>query len=221
MPTRVVDKPVVDKPSDERDAETVRLLASGDPDGLRRLLSDHAGSVLAVLAREFAGMLDRQQLEDALAEAVIRTWRAGIQAEVLPLAPGAWLYVIARNRARSLVDDRRRLEVVFVDDLDERPAIAPASSPELAVAADPDRLRDDMRRCLEGLPDNQRAVLAADLDVGGVAPAGPLAAALHTTRSAIYVARHFGRRALREALRRCGYAFDERARIAVGHRSHS
>ena len=214
--------PVVDLPSDERDAETARLLASGDPDGLRRLLADHAGSVLALLTRDFAGVLDRQKLEDALAEAVVRAWRAGVRYEALQRSPGAWLYVIARNRARSqVVEEQRKLDLVFVGDLDDQPAPTVAASPEQQVAANLSRLGDDVARCLDGLSDQQRAVLRADLDHGGAAPAGPPAAALHTTRSAIYVARHFGRRALREALRRCGYAFGERERLAEHHRSHS
>jgi CO/xanthine dehydrogenase Mo-binding subunit len=82
-------------------------------------------------------------------------------------------------------------------------------------------LAADVERCMETLSDQQRAVLRADLAHGGIAPAGMLAAALHTTRSAIYVARHFGRRALRDALRRCGHAFGVRDRLGEPTRPHS
>jgi DNA-directed RNA polymerase specialized sigma24 family protein len=213
--------PVDDTACDERDEGTARLLASGDPEGLRRLLADHAGTVLAMLARDFSGRLDRQQIEDALAEAVIRAWRAGARYEPMAPSPGAWLYVIARNRARSLLEPRPTPELVYVASLDDQPAPAGPTAPDEHAIANAGALAADVERCMEKLSDQQRAVLRADLAHGGIAPAGMLAAALHTTRSAIYVARHFGRRALRDALRRCGHAFGVRDRLGEPTRPHS
>jgi DNA-directed RNA polymerase specialized sigma24 family protein len=205
--------PVEDTTCDERDEETARLLAIGDQEGLRRLLADHAGAVLAMLARDFTGLLDGQQLEDALAEAVVRAWRAGVRYEPISPSPGAWLYVIARNRARSLLEPRRAPELVYVASLDDQPAPSGPTAPDEHAIANSGVLAADVERCMETLSDQQRAVLRADLAHGGIAPAGMLAAALNTTRSAIYVARHFGRRALRDALRRCGHAFGLRDRL--------
>jgi RNA polymerase sigma factor (sigma-70 family) len=204
--------------TEERDAATAAMLARGEPEGLRRLLIDHGGAVLAVLAREFAGVLDRQALEDALAEAVVRTWRAGGRYDPRAVMPSAWLYVVARNRALSHAEERRNAGLVYRGDLDDQPAPAAAAATEEVADGDDQRagrFAVAMAQCLELLSDLQRAVLRADLAHGGSAPARVLAQALNTTRSAIYVARHFGRRAMREALRRCGYTMRGRERPAL------
>lgn len=210
--------PVDETVRERRDAETASLLARGDPEGLRRLLADHAGAVLAVLESEFLGQLDRQMLEDALADALIRTWRAGASYDERWISPAAWLYVVARNRASSLAEEQRRLELVYRGDLDEEPSLD-ASPVTAAIAAEAEvastRFAATLAQCMECLSNQQRAVLQADLAHGGAVSASALAEALQTTRTAIYVARHFGRRALRDALQRLGYTLHARDRAPM------
>ena len=87
-------------------------------------------------------------------------------------SPGAWLYVIARNRARSLLEPRRTPELVYVASLDDQPAPAGPTAPDEHAIANSGALAADVERCMETLSDQQRAVLRADLAHGGIAPAG-------------------------------------------------
>ena len=91
-------------PADQgHDAITARLLAAGDPDGLRRLLVDHGGRVRGALQRAFADALDASSIDEALSQASQRAWRAGARFDPARGSLRAWFYVIALNCARRLL----------------------------------------------------------------------------------------------------------------------
>jgi RNA polymerase sigma factor (sigma-70 family) len=165
---------------------------------------------MGLLRKEFTKVLDLQEIEDAVSQASVRVWRSGSRYDPERGSLGAWMYVIARNCARRMLEAKRRHAALsFVDDLDS----ATASSSEAAVVAeDPavpkDRFLQDVRACIADLPPQQRAVLLADFSAGGAAPAETLAAQLGTSRNSIYVSRTNGRKALRAAMVKLGHSFN-------------
>lgn len=193
----------------ERDAETARLLAAGDPEGLRRLLIDHAGKVRGALHKEFCHVLDQLQLDEALNQASLRAWRSGGTFDGNRSPLGVWFYVIARNCARRVLEYKLLHDKVPLhDNLDGEPA-PEAGRTEPDEAAEPpkkDGFIADLYHCIAGLQAQQRDVILADLAAGGTASASELAKRLKTTRNSIYVSRTNGRKALRAALEALGHA---------------
>ena len=185
-----------------RDAATLALLANGDPEGLRRLLGDHGGSVRSGLKRAFGRALNDHDIDDSIGLAVIRVW----QSRTFDATKGtlrAWLFVIARNAAINLVAARRREP----ESLEQLGLLLPDLT---HGTADAERLRlsIDVQNCLEAMPEQSRRILTADLAAGGVAATETLAARLGTSAGAIYVARSRGRRLLRKHLEKLGYTIE-------------
>lgn len=197
----------------DRDAETARLLNLGEAEGLRRLLQDHAGRVLALLRQDFSGLLDLPQLEDCLSEAVVLAWRRGQCIEFGGGSLAAWLFALARNCARHKA--RQSLDEIleFVEDVDRilpeqrPPSVEQRVAPERSVIAK--ETLTAISQVLYLLAPRQQAVLTADLTNGGVAPVDLLADELKTSRNAIYVARAGARRALLDELTRRGHEVTE------------
>jgi RNA polymerase sigma factor (sigma-70 family) len=193
----------------DRDPETIRLLRLEDPEALRRILVDHAGKVLALLRKEFHHVLDQQEIEDALSRATLRVWRAGKTYDPSRGTLAAWLYVIARNCALTVLDTKRRHSCLsFVEDMDSQAAsVTTAATAEMDdPQEEPNAFAADVRDCIESLAPQQRAVLLADLAAGGTADTEVLADQLKTTRNSIYVSRNNGRKALRKALLNRGHS---------------
>lgn len=192
-----------------RDAETAHLLIRGETEGLRRLLTDHAGRVLALLRQDFAGVLNLSEVEDALSEAVVIAWRRGERYEPSRGSIGTWLFAMARNCARRMVRESLDGIVQFVADVDHLPSVVAGAS--VHEAGLPERLLmakealSAVQECLGELEPRQQAVVAADLTHGGAASADDLAAALQISRNAVYVARNGARRALHLSLTRRGH----------------
>ncbi|GAB4148582.1 MAG: hypothetical protein Fur0037_16900 [Planctomycetota bacterium] len=189
----------------DRDRETVELLARGDPDALRRILSDYGGKVLRLLKREFEIVLGHHLLEDAIADASVRVWRFRDGYDPSRAAIATWFYSIARNCARKMVEARcREVPSESLGEALEAREGAPAAR---GGAGDPNQrsFADDVRECISALPPRQRDVLLADMAAGGTSDSAALAARLGTSRNTIYVSRNQGRRALREALIRLGH----------------
>lgn len=170
-------------------------------EGLRRLLCDHAGRVLTLLAQDFAGLLDQNRLEEAIGEALFLAWQGGERYHPERGSVRAWLFAIARNRARKMVARLSRDEVEFVADIDQ--AATHESAGEATTMAK--ETLAAMQVCLEQLAPRQRDVLLADLASDGQASTGDLASQMNISRNAVYQARRDGRLALRSALKRRGY----------------
>lgn len=201
----------------ERDPETARLLMSGDPEGVSRLLADHSSKVIGLLRKEFTKVLDLQEIEDVVSQASMRVWRAGGRYDPQRGTLSAWLYVIARNCARRMIEAKRRhATVAFVDNLDSASAAVATSAPPAfdeaaareAESAPKDKFLHDVQACIQELAPQQRAVLLADLAAGGTASTAELAEQLDTSRNSIYVSRNNGRKALRAAMLKLGHTFD-------------
>lgn len=194
-----------------RDVETAQLLTRGDPEGLRRLLVDHGGKVKGLLRKEFAKVLDLQEIDDVASQASVRVWRSSRTLDLARGSLGAWFFAIARNCARRLIENKKRFAPYsLIEDLDSAVAPRRASlgvSSDATESAEPvhNRFLEDVQECLQGLAPQQRAVLLADLAAGGAADTRVLAEQLDTTSNSIYVARTNGRKALRAAMQKRGY----------------
>ncbi|MBZ0151996.1 MAG: hypothetical protein K8J09_10740, partial [Planctomycetes bacterium] len=187
-----------------RDAVTLSLLHAGDPEGLDRLLADHGGVVLASLRQRFAEELDEGDLEEALTRASAIAWGAGGRhggSESLR----AWFSLLAHNCAQAMSRERRRDPMVYLADLDVAPAPGHGNSSEDDASNARSSLLLDVHKCLQELTDQQQAVLRADLEHGGRAPAERLAQELACSLDAVYAARTRGRRRLCQLLERLGH----------------
>lgn len=173
-------------------------------EGLRRLLQDHAERVLTLLVQDFAGLLDQPRLEEAIGEALFLAWQGGDRYHPDRGTVRAWLFAIARNRARKMVARLSRDEVEFVADLEQAAAATARPAAEEASTMAKETLAA-MRACLELLAPRQRAVLHADLANGGQASTDDLASQMNISRNAVYQARRDGRLALRSELKRRGH----------------
>jgi RNA polymerase sigma factor (sigma-70 family) len=190
-------------PTDRDDAAMAQLRA-GEQDGLRTLVEDHASALLAALGRSFRDFLPIADLEDALQSAFVRAWRSPHGYDRADGTLRAWLFVIARNNALSLVRRRQRrqsdLSLDQIDGLLGQFAYSPADHERLRRVA-------DLHACLRELPPVQRAVLEADLG-GSCESTDSLRQRLRLTSRAIHNARHRGRIALAAMMRRLGHYHD-------------
>ncbi|MCU0864665.1 MAG: sigma-70 family RNA polymerase sigma factor [Planctomycetes bacterium] len=197
--------------STTRDQQTRELLAAGDAEGLRRLLSDHGGTVRLGLRRALGRALDEHDLDEALNAAVTNIWQSRLVFDPSQGTLRSWLFIIARNCALNMLATRRP-DTVSLDRLGTLP-------PDLRnPGAEADRLRLalDVQRCLSEMPEQLRAVLGADLAAGGTASTTDLAARLDTSTGAIHVARSRGRVLLRKKLSRLGYEIEPAPRAERG-----
>ena len=190
----------------DRDVITVAQLAARNDEGLERLLQDHGGLVKAWLRLEFGNALDDLEIDEAMNSMVINVWRSH-SFDATKGTLRAWATVIARNCALQILRHRQRRSLPSRPDLDRLPVVPPQHRLPLSER---ERQRADLRECMERLPPLQRAVLQADFEVGGSAPAEPLAKRFATTTNSIYVSRQKARKALREAMRELGHVLTER-----------
>jgi len=74
--------------SDKRDRRTLRLLADGDPNGLRRLLRDHGGTVRARLQVDFGKVFDQYLRTTDIPELVHETKGDSVTVWFEKVVPG-------------------------------------------------------------------------------------------------------------------------------------
>lgn len=195
-------RPSADAATTLRDLSTAALLREQNAEGIQRLLEDYGGIVRERLRKRFHRVLDDSELDEALSLGAIKVWRAATNYDGTKGSLRAWFSTIAHNCALRLLANRKRSPVTSVTDLDR---IAPAPSEPTAATLQRQRLLLDTAHCLRRLPKLQRAILEADLEAGGRAPAAELAQQLRTSPNSIYVSRLKGLRGLRAMLAALGH----------------
>jgi RNA polymerase sigma-70 factor, ECF subfamily len=154
------ESPSNPKPSDNRtwnsetanrtvdDAESLTRLGQRDENAMEEIFRRYSGPVYSVALRV---LHDTGQAEDVLQEVFLQLWRnpdAFVQDRG---SLGAWLVVVARNRAIDLL--RRRKPSDSVDD------VVLASSINVAEEAVQNVMMEKVRRALAQLPPEQRKSL--------------------------------------------------------------
>ena len=187
----------------QRDQVTLDLLIQGHPDGLRRLLGDHAGQVRAFLKIKFVSVLDSQERDEALALAAVRLCQSAPRLDATHELR-AWFAAAARNSALMLLVKQLTRRFVPLEVID-------ASLSGLATnQAEAERMRllFDVYRCINLLPPVPRAVLLADLHSSANQSVLVLAERFGKTVKEVADARLEGRQLLRKQLLALGYGAD-------------
>jgi RNA polymerase sigma-70 factor (ECF subfamily) len=156
----MLESPSNPKPSDNRtwnsetanravdDAESLTRIGRRDENAMEDIFRRYSGPVYSVALRV---LHDTGQAEDVLQEVFLQLWRNPTAFDQDRGSLGAWLMVIARNRAIDLV--RRRKPSDSVDD------VVLASSINVADEAERNVMMEKVHRALAELPSEQRKSL--------------------------------------------------------------
>ena len=132
-------------PSDRELATRVR---AGDQDAMGALYDRYSPLVYAVALRVLA---DTGAAEDTLQEVFMQLWRSPARFDATRGSLGAWLAVIARNRAIDVLRKRH-----FESDIEN---VVVSAEPDLASEADRSRAAKNVRGALNGMHPAQRQAL--------------------------------------------------------------
>jgi RNA polymerase sigma-70 factor (ECF subfamily) len=156
----MLESPSNPKPSDNRtwnsetanravdDAESLTRIGRRDENAMEDIFRRYSGPVYSVALRV---LHDTGQAEDVLQEVFLQLWRNPTAFDQDRGSLGAWLMVVARNRAIDLL--RRRKPSDSVDD------VVLASSINVADEAERNVMMEKVHRALAELPSEQRKSL--------------------------------------------------------------
>jgi len=130
------------------DASLVAAIRSGDQSAMVALYDRYSSIVYSVALRVLA---DTGAAEDILQDVFLQLWRNPGSFDSSRGSLGAWLAVIARNRAIDAL--RKRRPESDVED------VVLSVEPDLAGEADRTRAAEKVRRALGSMPAAQRAAL--------------------------------------------------------------
>lgn len=130
------------------DLATVTAMKSGDQSAVAELYDRYSSVVYAVALRVLG---DTGAAEDVLQEVFLQLWRNPGAFDAARGSLGAWLAVIARNRAIDSL--RRRRPETDIED------VVLSVAPDLAGEADRSRAAEKIRSVLGMMPALQRSAL--------------------------------------------------------------
>jgi len=130
------------------DKELVSRVRAGDQNAVGTLYDRYSPLVYAVGLRVLA---DSAAAEDVLQEVFMQLWRNPARFDASRGSLGAWLAVIARNRAIDALRKRR-----YESDIED---IVVSVEPDLASEADRSRAAKNVRVVLNGMHSSQRQAL--------------------------------------------------------------
>jgi RNA polymerase sigma-70 factor, ECF subfamily len=126
----------------------VTAVKSGDQGAMAELYDRYSAIVYAVALRVLG---DTMAAEDVLQEVFLQLWRNPTAFDAARGSLGAWLAVIARNRAIDVL--RKRKPETDIED------IVVSVAPDLASEADRSRAAEKVRGALGAMPSAQRSAL--------------------------------------------------------------
>lgn len=138
----------VDSKSGANDSALVVAIRSGDQSAMGTLYDRYSPIVYAVALRVLG---DTGSAEDVLQDVFMQLWRNPTAFDASRGSLGAWLAVIARNRAIDALRKRKP-----ENDLDD---VIVSVEPDMAGEADRARVREKVRAALSSMPDPQRKAL--------------------------------------------------------------
>ena len=154
------ESPSNPKPSDNRTSNSKTESGSADDTLMLARIGQHDENAMEALFRRYSGPVysvalrvlhDSGQAEDVMQEVFLQLWRNSTAFVEERGSLGAWLVVIARNRAIDQL--RRRRPADSVED------VVLASSVNVAGEAERNVMMEKVRRVLNDLPAEQRKSL--------------------------------------------------------------
>jgi RNA polymerase sigma-70 factor, ECF subfamily len=130
------------------DAGLLTRMGQRDENAMEEIFRRYSGAVYSVALRV---LHDSAQAEDVLQEVFLQLWRHPVTFVQQRGSLGAWLVVVARNRAIDLLRRRK-----LTDPVEE---VALASSLNVADEAERNTTMQKVRQAIAGLPDEQRKAL--------------------------------------------------------------
>ncbi len=130
------------------DLAAVTAVKSGDQGAMAELYDRYSSVVYAVALRVLG---DTMAAEDVLQEVFLQLWRNPSAFDAARGSLGAWLAVIARNRAIDAL--RKRKPETDIED------VVVSVAPDLASEADRSRAAEKVRGVLGAMPPAQRSAL--------------------------------------------------------------
>jgi len=170
---------------------------------LRLLIKRHSGKVTGWLTKRF-NRLKEPEIEWAVNITFTNVWRCATQFNSLRGKFESWLFRIAFRCAESI---RRREEKHLLAALSDGPVYDPDKECDEQDADDNDPVADrkdwrvrELRRFIDGLVGNEKAVAQADLEEGDRVDNARLAQELGSTRRAIIQSRSNYRRKFKKRI---------------------
>ncbi len=174
------------------------IARGSDASAFERLYQRHEAQLFSVAMNITR---DRAQAEEAVQAAMLGVWRSAGTFEGSDSALRAWLLQIVARASLDVLRTAKRQEVKkmrAMNGLDSREQIPPSGKVEK------EELLIQLRRLLEGLPDQDRRIVA--LHFGGALSQREIAAALRMPRRTIAYRIETSLKAMRASLAQAGWA---------------
>ena len=184
-------------------------LLAREQEALRLLLRRHGGKVKGWLRKNYAGLLNDQELDAVLNEATFNVWQHIDSYDPQRATLGAWFVCIAHNAAIDMIRRvNRHRRSILACYLAHDPVVIDGDN-GIEPSKRQLRLLKDFEEQIERLPPSEQRIIKADLAASdGTADAGWLAKFFGIPKSHVYVYRSRARKRLRVEMQKRGYFRD-------------
>jgi RNA polymerase sigma factor (sigma-70 family) len=185
------------------DEELAIRMMCGDKEALREVLKRHLEPVRGVLAGIYGTTVQQGDIDEAVNRAIYKMWRTADTYNKNKGTLGAWFYTMAQSAVLDIFrrEKRHRRKYPLLDqEFDAAEQCDDPESDEPLTKVEKKELKDLDHVIEHKLKGHQKAIIKADLAVGGTADAGSLAEMLNTTKESIYVSRHKGHENIRKEM---------------------
>ncbi|TWU00497.1 RNA polymerase factor sigma-70 [Botrimarina colliarenosi] len=185
--------------SDDEDL-AIRMM-DGDKDALREVLREYLEPIKEVLDGKYGTTVQQADIDGAVNGAIMKLWQKAGEFNKKKGTLGSWLYTMAESAVIDVYRREKKLRKrcpILPDDYDVAEACE-EEPPELTKAQK--QYLKDLDHIIETkLPPLQKAIVKADLVVGGTADAGSLAELHSTSKNSIYVSRNKAHETIRREM---------------------
>jgi RNA polymerase sigma factor (sigma-70 family) len=185
--------------SNESDDEDLAIrMMDGDEEALREVLRRHLEPVREVLEGKYGRAVQQADIDDAVNRATLKLWQKAGEYDKKVGDLGAWLYTMAQSAVIDIYRREKKLRKKHPSLPEEFDAPGQCEAePEEPTNEEKKELQDLDHIIENKLPTLQKAIIKADLIVGGTADAGSLAEIHGTTKNSIYVSRNKAHKTIR------------------------
>lgn len=188
--------------TDESDDEDLAIrMMDGDKDALRDVLREYLEPIKEVLDGKYGTTVQQADIDAAVNGAIMKLWQKAGEFDKKKGTLGSWLYTMAESAVIDVYRREKKLRKrypILPDDYDVAEECE-EEPPEL-TKAEKQELKDLDHIIETKLPPLQKAIIKADLIVGGTADAGSLAELHNTSKNSIYVSRNKAHETIRREM---------------------